>query len=178
MMLLILACRFLTPAFFPVACLLTSLQFAFQALHLTQPTCNALMESEFSKGALQQLLHSLNRVSNWALHGTATASADSITDLAGGCYSMMYVLQMIAGGTLLYTTYRMERANRAAFLQGKAKLVAGWPRVPALVQAVLHAVVFLQVFAMGWALLRGSSGGFALAGYSRELQGTAQLSHE
>jgi hypothetical protein len=134
------------------------MQFAFQAWHLTQPTCDALMDSHFSKGALLQLLHNLDRVSSWSLHGTPAVRADKALDLAGGCSSMMWCLQLCAGGILLYTSYRMERANRKAFLQGKVKLADGWPRVPALVQAVLHLLVFLQLFAMAWVVLNRGGG--------------------
>lgn len=66
---------------------------------------------------------------------------------------MMWCLQLCAGGVLLYTMYRMERANRKAFLKGKVKVVDGWPRTPALVQAALHLVVFLQLFAIVWLVL-------------------------
>lgn len=156
------ACRFLTPAFFPVAAALTTLQFAFQAWNLTAPTCDALMDSKFSQTALQQLVAGLDRVSSWSLDGAggSTAGADSSTaggtaeqDLRSGCYSMMYALQLIAGGTLLYTSYRLERSNRKAFLQGRVRLVDGRPRVPALVQVALHAVAALQLFAVVWVLL-------------------------
>lgn len=143
-----------------MAAALTTLQFAFQAWNLTAPTCDALLDSHFSRTALQQLVAGLDRVSSWSLNGAgAAAGADGSTasstaaDLRSGCYSMMYALQIIAGGTLLYTSYRMERSNRRAFLQGRVRLVDGWPRVPALVQVALHAVGVLQLFAVVWVLL-------------------------
>jgi hypothetical protein len=145
-----------------VAAALTTLQFAFQAWNLTAPTCDALLDSQFSRTALQQLVASLTRVSSWSLDGAVgadgstaggTAGSGTAAELRSGCYSMMYCLQIIAGGTLLYTSYRMERSNRRAFLQGRVRLVDGWPRVPALVQVALHAVGVLQLFAVVWVLL-------------------------
>lgn len=74
-----------------------------------------------------------------------------------GCVNLMYLLQLFAGGTMLYVQYRMERAHRMAFLQGrKAQVQHSWPHVPILVQAVLHAVVVLQLFAVAWVVLQGA----------------------
>jgi hypothetical protein len=67
----------------------------------------------------------------------------------------MYVLEMSVCGTLMYLQYRMERAARQAFLQGKRRLVSGWPWVPPLVQVLLHAVVGVQLFGVVWLLARG-----------------------
>lgn len=162
-----------------MACVLTPLQFAFQALYLTSPTCDALLASPYSTGALTQLLHSLGHLASWSIlqdgpqhtsdPSTATSTpstssnalvmAASADQTQTSCHSLMYVLQLFAGGTLLYLQYRMERGNRLAFLQGRVKVAAAWARVPLLVQAVLHGVVFLQVFAVVWVVFHGVSGG-------------------
>lgn len=150
-------CRFLTPTFFTLVCFLTPLQFAFQAGRLTQPTCDALLSSPYGPGALQQLLQTLERVSQWALHGTTHPSTSIVLDTAQGCRSLLYLLQLFSGGTMLYVQYRMERTNRVAYLQGRHKLAGSWPRMRTLVQAVLHALVYLQLFAVAW-VLQGASG--------------------
>jgi len=152
-----LFCRFLTPTFFTLVCFLTPLQFAFQAGRLTQPTCDALLSSPYGPGALQQLLQTLERVSQWALHGTTHPSTSIVLDTAQGCRSLLYLLQLFSGGTMLYVQYRMERTNRVAYLQGRHKLAGSWPRMRTLVQAVLHALVYLQLFAVAW-VLQGASG--------------------
>ena len=152
------ACRFLTPTFFKVACVLIPLQFTFQALYLTQPTCNTLLAGPYSTTALQQLLQFLRQATNWCLHGTTDVSTSvASTDPALGCQNLLYLLQLLAGGTLLYMQYRMEYGNRAAFLQGKGTIPATWPYVPMLVQVVLHVLVCLQLFAVAWVALHGVS---------------------
>lgn len=172
-LLLSYVCRFLTPTFFTAACFLTPLQFAFQAWYLTHPTCNALVANSFGETAMEQLLTSLNRAASWALQGASVRSTPhSPEELSCGCYRVMYVLQLFAGGTLLYTQYRMERANRQAFLQGKRRLVGGWPWVPPLVQALLHAVVYLQLFGLVW-LMAWGGGGSSVGMATPGMQGTA-----
>lgn len=92
--------------------------------------------------------------------GAAAGVLDSfrvLEDPVNGCVNLMYLLQLFAGGTMLYVQYRMERAHRMAFLQGrKAQVQHSWPHVPILVQAVLHAVVVLQLFAVAWVVLQGA----------------------
>lgn len=114
-----------------------------------------------------QLLASLDRAARWVLHGGpgTMPSSRGVLDLACGCYRMMCVLQLFACSMLLYAMYRMERANRQAFLQGcKHRLANGWPHVSLLVQAALHAVVCLQLFGMVWVLaFSDSRGGGAAA---------------
>lgn len=167
------ACRFLTPTFFPVACILTPLQFAFQAWYLTEPTCNELLSSAYGRSTMQSVLQVLTTAAKWLLHGTtaapvSTASAQShLADHVmmtypasrmappGSCHHLLYAVQLFTGGALLYVQYRLERASRKAFLQGKVQLQDGWPRVPTFLQVVLHTVVLLQLFGVTWALLLG-----------------------
>lgn len=58
---------------------------------------------------------------------------------------------------MLYVQYRMERINRVAYLQGRYKLAGTWPRMRTLVQAVLHVLVYLQLFAVAW-VIQGAVG--------------------
>eukprot|EP00878_Enallax_costatus_P007219 GHUV01007563.1.p1 GENE.GHUV01007563.1~~GHUV01007563.1.p1 ORF type:complete len:303 (+),score=30.66 GHUV01007563.1:663-1571(+) len=140
-------CRFLTPTLFYTAKWLVSLQFLFQAWYLTGPTCAAIEATSYGAQAARKLSSLLD-----AFAGTALGSCPTHS-----CYHSQYMLQLTTGATLLYAHYRMERANRLAFLQSKGlKAVHYWPFVPAMVGFVLHVVVYVQVLAAVWVFLQCS----------------------
>eukprot|EP00878_Enallax_costatus_P019512 GHUV01020586.1.p1 GENE.GHUV01020586.1~~GHUV01020586.1.p1 ORF type:complete len:192 (+),score=19.71 GHUV01020586.1:1620-2195(+) len=141
------AYRFLTPTLFYTAKWLVSLQFLFQAWYLTGPTCAAIEATSYGAQAARKLSSLLD-----AFAGTALGSCPTHS-----CYHSQYMLQLTTGATLLYAHYRMERANRLAFLQSKGlKAVHYWPFVPAMVGFVLHVVVYVQVLAAVWVFLQCS----------------------
>jgi hypothetical protein len=148
----------MSPTFFPAACGLTALRFAFQASYLAPHLCSTVINTPFGEIAMGQLLNGLDQFASWVLQGSFVPHTHSPRHLVRGCHVMIYVLQLFVCGTLIYMQYRMERAARQAFLQGKRRLVTGWPRVPLLVQVLLHTVVYMQLFGIVWLLARGDGG--------------------
>lgn len=141
-------CRFLTPTFFSSARLLVPLQFAFQGLLLTGPTCGSLTSTQFGAAAAAGLSRSLD----------AAAAAAGIPSCGGAsCSNLTALLQLVAGSTLLYLLYRMERANRLAYLAGRARVARDWPFMPGYVQVLLHVLVMLQLCSAAWVGLQCSA---------------------
>lgn len=141
------SCRFLTPNFFFIALWLVPLQFLFQAWHLTGPTCAAVEATPFGAQATRKLSHILDSFAGTAFESCPTHS----------CFHLQYMLQFITGATLLYAQYRMERANRLAYLQARGlKGLQYWPFVPAMIGVVLHAAVYVQLLAAVWVALQCS----------------------
>jgi hypothetical protein len=64
------------------------------------------------------------------------------------------LLEFVAGLLLLYMHYRLEAANRLAYLQGRAQVVRYWPHVPGYMQATLHLLVSLQASSAAWTVLQ------------------------
>lgn len=74
---------------------------------------------------------------------------------AHSCHNLQYMLQLLTGGTLLYVHYRMEHANRLAYLQSRGLQGASyWPFVPVVIGVVLHVAVYAQVLAAAWVFLQ------------------------
>jgi hypothetical protein len=67
----------------------------------------------------------------------------------------VYILQLVAGGTLLYFQYRMERANRLAYLDSKnVQVEHDWPCMPGYMQVFLHCLLYTELLAGFWLLLQ------------------------
>ncbi|KAF6265720.1 hypothetical protein COO60DRAFT_1478089 [Scenedesmus sp. NREL 46B-D3] len=138
-------CRFLTPTFFVRARWLIPLQFLFQAWHLTGPTCAAVEAYPYGAAAAREVSATLD-----SLAATSLPSCPGVHS----CHHIGYLLEFVAGLLLLYMQYRLEAANRSAYLQGRAQAVKYWPHVPGYVQAALHLLLSLQASSAIWTVLQ------------------------
>jgi hypothetical protein len=88
-----------------------------------------------------------------------TLAATTLPSCPGvhSCHHVGYLLEFVAGLLLLYMHYRLEAANRLAYLQGRAQVVRYWPSMPGYVQATLHLLVSLQASSAVWAVLQCSA---------------------
>eukprot|EP00775_Hariotina_reticulata_P003932 gene3932-4186_t len=139
-------CRFLIPSFFFTARWLVPLQFGVQGFYLAVPTCATLEASQYGMQAARHLSRLLDQFSATTLGGSCPVHA---------CRNSVYMLQLVAGGTLLYSQYRMERTNRLAYLQdNNVRVEHDWPCMPGYVQVFLHCLLYTELLAGFWLLLQ------------------------
>jgi len=134
------------------------LEFVLQTLLLTRPVCAALTSTNYGRATtdgIAQALDAATATGALAAPACPGRGGPGGASAAASCAGMLVAWQVLGCATLLYGKYRLERVARIKFAAacGWGPVGDVWPPAPLVVQAVIHAAVYLQAAAALWAWL-------------------------